>query len=312
MIGAVPTYRRTGSALHAARPGVAIAFCAACCVPALLYGHPLVLGASIAALVAAALAAGVGRELTRAARFALPLALLVTLINPLVSQQGLTVLLDGPIVPVVGNLDMTLEALVFGAVAGLRVLVVIGAFALYSACVDPDQVLRLVGRLAPRSALTASLATRAVPVLGRDAERLSQAYGLRAPAGHASARGRRATLRRTALLTRALGAGALERSVELASALEVRGYAGTRRLARTRVPWSRHDRAFALAAAAIVLVALVGKLAGLAGFEPYPLIRLESRPADLALALSLPPLALAPFARAVAGTRALLRRPLHG
>ena len=34
---------------------------------------------------------------------------------------------------------MTLEAVVFGARRGLRVLVVVLAFALYSAAVDPDE-----------------------------------------------------------------------------------------------------------------------------------------------------------------------------
>ena len=302
----VPTYRRTGSTLHRARPGVAIAFCAACCAPAALFANPVVLAAAAVGILGAGLAAGVGRELGRAARVGVPLALLVTLVNPLVSQQGLTVLFDGPVVPVLGNVDVTLEALVFGAVAGLRVLVVIGAFALYSACVDPDGVLRLVGRIAPRSALTASLATRAVPMLGRDAERMSEAYGLRATSGHPDPDGHLARLRRAAKLTRALGAGALERSVELAAALEVRGYAGVRRLAPDRAPWSRHDLSVTLAAAAIGTVTAAAKIGGLEGFEAYPLLELHAGPADLAFAAALPLLALVPF-----GNAALRRRSLR-
>ena len=68
----------------------------------------------------------------------------------------------------------------YGAVAALRVLVVVLAFAVCSAAVDPDDMLRGLRRVAPRSALTASLATRMVPLLARDAERLGEAYGLRA------------------------------------------------------------------------------------------------------------------------------------
>src|SRR5947208_1357524 len=178
MIG-VARYRRTGSALHRVRTGVAIAYCCALVLPAFIFGNPIVLGATLTAIALAAASARVRRELVKAAALAVPLAVLVAAINPLVSQQGLTVLLDGPVVPVLGNVDVTLEALVFGAVAGLRVLVVLLGFALYSTCVDPDRVLRLVGRIAPRSALTASLATRSVPLLIRDASRLSEAYLLR-------------------------------------------------------------------------------------------------------------------------------------
>ena len=308
MIRVVPTYRRTGSALHAARPGVAIAFSAACWV---LFDNPIVLAASIVAVLGVGLAAGVGRELARAARLALPLAVLVLLVNPLVSQQGLTVLVNGPVVPVLGNVDVTLEALVFGAVSGLRVLAVIGAFAIYSACVDPDEVLRLVGRVAPRSALTASLATRTVPMLGRDAGRMAEAYELRSTSAGLGPRGRRGSLQRAAKLTRALGAGALERSVELAAALEVRGYAGSRRLARRDAPWSRHDFSFALAALAIAAAATAARVGGLDGFEAYPLLQIDAGSADLALAASLPVLALAPFASAAWNRRSLRRRLAH-
>jgi energy-coupling factor transport system permease protein len=296
VIGPVPTYRHTGSALHATRPGVAIAFCVALGVPAVLFDSPLVLGAALACVIAVGLATGAGAELVRAARLGIPLALLVMLINPIVSQQGLTVLIEGPVVPVLGNVDITLEALTYGAVAGIRVLVLIEVFALYSACVDPDDVLRLVGRVAPRSALTASLATRTVPMLGRDAARLTEAYRLRAtPAGPSGGR----ALRRAATLVRALGAGALERSVDLAAALEVRGYGGARRLARRERPWSRHDFAFAYASAAILLTAIAGKLTGLAGFQAYPLLDVSTNPAGLVFVALPPLLALAPFALAV-------------
>ena len=225
MSGFFPTYRRTGSPLHATRASVAAGFVLAPCALVLIHDHPLVLVSALVAIIAAGLAAGVGAELARAARLALPIALLVALVNPLVSQEGLTVLVQGWTVPVLGRLDITLEAVVYGALTGLRVMVLMLAFGLYSATVNPDEILRLFGRLSLRSSLTATLATRLVPVIGRDADRLADAYLLRA---ERPAAGRRfVRLRRAAILTRALTAGALERAVELAAALEVRGYAAT-------------------------------------------------------------------------------------
>lgn len=292
----VPVYRPTGSALHAARATVAVAYLAAPCVVALLYDSPLVIAGTIAGVVGAGLRAGLGREIARACRFALPLVLLVALINPIVSREGLTVLATGPVVPVLGQIDITLESLVFGLVAAARVLVVILAFAIYSASVDPDEVLRLFRRFSLRSALTASLATRLVPVLGRDADRLSDAYELRADRPHDGVR--MAGIRRAATLTRALTAGALERGVDIAAALEVRGF-GTaprrRRVVRLQRPWSRHDFAFAAAAVATVILASIGKAAGIAGFEPYPLIQMDAAPIDFALTVALAVLLIAPF-----------------
>jgi energy-coupling factor transport system permease protein len=294
------TYRRTGSALHATRAGVAVAYLLAPCAVVLLFDHPAVLVGALGAVVGAGIGAGLGSELARAARLALPLAGLITLVNPLVYHEGLTLLVAGPRVPVLGRLDITLEALAYGGVAGLRVMVVVLAFAIYAAAVDPDELLRLFRRLSFRSSLTASLATRLVPVLGRDAERLADAYDLRAERP-ARANGRLARLRRAAILTRALAAGALERAVELAAALEVRGYGSSARprvragATRGRSPWSRHDRAFGAATLATLLLAVAGQLTGTAGFEPYPSLSAELGGADLGLALALAALLLAPF-----------------
>jgi energy-coupling factor transport system permease protein len=295
MSGFLPAYRRTGSPLHAARASVAAAYVMAIGALVLIYDHPLVLGATLVAVIAAGRAAGVGAELARAARLALPLALLVALINPLVSQEGLTVLVQGWTVPVLGRLDITLEALAYGALTGLRVLVLVLAFGLYSATVNPDDVLRLFGNLSMRSSLAATLATRLVPVLGRDAQRLADAYELRAERPATAGRGRR--LRHGAILTRALAAGALERAVDLAAAMEVRGYAAARgrRRARVRTAWSVHDVAFFGAALTIALVTLAGVLGGVARFDPYPTLQAEFDLALVVFALSTVGLVLLPF-----------------
>jgi energy-coupling factor transport system permease protein len=301
----VPAYRNTGSPLHHARAGVAAAFTLAPCSVALIVPHPLVLASALGCVIAVGVAAGVGAELRKAAWLAVPLALMVAAVNPLVSREGLTLVVQGPVVPLYGTLDVTLEAIVFGAVAGLRVLVIVLAFALYSAVVDPDRVLRGLHRVAPRSALTASLATRMVPLLARDAERMREAYALRADA--VAARGRRARLQRAGTMTRALAAGALERAMDAAASLEVRGYGARRqpvRAARRRLPWSRDDRAFALAAAALVAGSLALRLAGAGWFDPYPLVRADGGVAVLAVAFMLPVLALAPFGTAKRRRRA--------
>ena len=143
---------------------------------------------------------------------ALPFALLVTIINPLVYQEGDTLLVRGG--EVLGRrIDVTLEATVAGALAGVRVVVIIVALWLMSVAVDPDALLRLFRRISYRSALTASLATRLVPVLARDASRMSEAARCRPEPGGPLG------VARSAL------AGALDRSVDLAAALELRGYA---------------------------------------------------------------------------------------
>lgn len=257
----MPSARRSASPLHAARAAVGCALCAALALPALLFDQPLVLGAVVLAALVTGTAAGAGRALRRALLLSAPFALVIALLNPLVTHGGLTVIARLGTVPVLGRLDVTLEALVYGAVLGLRALALILCCALYAAVVDPDEVLRLFRRVSFRSALTATLATRMVPVLQRDGRRIADAQRCRAVAAPS----------RTALV-RAVAASALDRAVDVAAALEVRGYGGARRPPRTRGPWSRHDIAFAAAALALVALTVAARLAGVASFGAYPLL----------------------------------------
>ena len=175
----VPSYRPGASPLHASRASVGIAFCGSFALASMLYDNPLVLGGALLGVIAAAAGAGVVAELRRAAWFAVPLAVLIVAVNALVARGGETVVFRGG--EILGRrLDVTLEAIQYGGMNALRILVLVAAFALYSATVDPDDVLRLLRRFSYRSALTVSLATRLVPVLQRDSQRISEAACCRA------------------------------------------------------------------------------------------------------------------------------------
>lgn len=281
--GVVPVYTPRASPLHAASAGPTTALCAAFALVCVLYVHPLVLTAAIVAMVGAGVAAGVGSELVRALRFTVPLALLVALINPLVYNEGATVLIRGDVL--LGHrFDITLEALAYGALAGLRVVAFGLAFALFSACVDQDEVLRLFRRLSYRSALTTVLATRLVPVLARDAARMGDAARCRPrPPGRLE-------------VTRAALSGALERAVDVAAALEVRGYSAAVSPARSRGRWSRHDRRVAAAAVAVAGGAVALRIADAGSVTPYPTLQLQAGPLELACCALLLLAAALPFA----------------
>jgi len=275
------TYRRRDSPLHAARAGVGSLFCVVLAGVALSFEHPLLLGALLLAVLGAAVGAGVGRVVARSLMWGLPFAVLIAAINALVVRDGLTVIARLGGLPPLGQIDVTLEATAYGAILGLRALIVIACFALHSAAVDPDELLRAFRRLSFRSALTAALATRMVPVLARDARRFRDAQRCR-PGRPAS----------RLALARAVTSGALDRAVDVAATLEVRGYGGSGRPARRHRPWSRHDFAFALSAALLVVLAVA------AGerFAAYPNFVAPVDGRELFLALALIATAWLPFA----------------
>jgi energy-coupling factor transport system permease protein len=277
-------YRRRASPLHAARAAVGGAYCVVLAACALIFDHPVVLGAIAVAALGAGAGARVPREVARTVRFTLPMAFLVTAVNALVVREGLTVFARLGEVPPFGRIDLTVEALVFGLVIGLRVVVVVLCCALFAAAVDPDELLRLFRRVSFRSALTAALATRLVPVLARDARRMADARACRPNPGP-----------RVAVL-RAVATSALDRAIDVAATLEVRGYGAAGAARPERAPWSRHDVAFAVAAATVAVVAVVARLAGVGDFAAYPRVSAPVGARELALAAALLLVALVPFA----------------
>ncbi len=228
-----------------------------------LSNDPLVLIAATAGAAIAGYGCGAGRAVRFSLRLGAFLALAMIVINGLVSGRGATVLLRLGEWPVFGRIDVTAEALAAGAVIGLRALGTMVVIGVWSACVDPDRMLRAVSGVAKRSALTATLISRLVPLAASDYSRIGEAAGLRGPGA--------APVGRAAMAGRLLG-GSLDRAVDVAATLELRGYGqGTpdRDVGRIR---SRYDRRF-LVGGGLLLAAAIVSLATRAGsFETYPTI----------------------------------------
>ena len=236
-----------------------------------------------------ALGAGVGREMRRAAMLALPLGLLVMIVNALVVRDGLTVIARLGTCRCWGrptSRSRRPSRAQCSACARPRSIL---CGALYTAAVDPDEVLRLFRRFSFHSALTATLATRMVPVLARDSRRLADAQRCR-PAVRAPSR---------VQLMRAATSGVLDRALDVAAALEVRGY-------------GRRPRPAAAGAAPSVLASRPRLRRGRGGgpragdrrprsrggcrSSPYPALHAPIGAGGLAVAVGLVACALLPFA----------------
>jgi energy-coupling factor transport system permease protein len=280
------TYRRRASPLHAAHAATSGAYCAVLGSLAIAFGSPLALGALLLTLLIVAWAARVPEAIGGALRLGVPLGIAFALLNPLVSQYGLTVLARlghfGPF----GEIDVTLEALVYGLVIALKIVTIVLAARIAAAAVNPDELLGLFRRISFHSALTAALTTRMFFVLAGDAQRLADAQRCRPD--------RRAHPRVAVL--RAVVAGALDRALDVAATLEVRGYGTARRARGTTRPLSRHDLGFGAAVAALIGLAVPVLAAGLVPFEAYPRLAVGTGAVALLLCALIAVLALLPFA----------------
>jgi energy-coupling factor transport system permease protein len=179
---------------------------------------------------------------------ALGSSLALFVVTPFVERLPGTVYWTGPRIPVVGTLDVTSTELSGALFNACRLAAVSLAFAAYALWIDHDRLVQAAG-FARRSVLAVALATRLVPALERDAAGLVEALRGRGVEPH-GVRGR-------ARLVSPLLAGSLERSLNLAEAMEARGFG---RPGATRLPqpcWRGRDR---LAVAAAVVAIAVGAL----------------------------------------------------
>jgi energy-coupling factor transport system permease protein len=292
MRGEALGYRRVASPLHATRAWIGALWAASLIAATLILSAPLVLAAFIATVLVAGAGAGVGGQLARSLRTVIVVAVPIVVVNVLVSRDGLTVFARVGDLGPFGQGDLTVEALVYGGWVAMKIALVMLVTALAGLAIDPDELMRIFRRFSFRSALTASLAVRMIPLLRADAARLAEAQRTR-PESPSRVRGR-------ALLLGAVVGGSLDRAMDVAATLEVRGFAagparaaaGTitgrpvhagrrarlravlpaRRTVRSGAAYSRHDLAFAASALAVLALAIGGRLLGADEFSAYPLV----------------------------------------
>jgi energy-coupling factor transport system permease protein len=222
------------------RPAAALALLAALASAALLAAHVWSAALIAATLLAVCLRAPRERRRLYILGTAIS-ALAVFIVTPFIATIGSHAIWTGPIMPVLGQLDVTSEELSSAGLNALRLAAVGLAFAAYALLLDHDRLLQAV-----RFARPAALATRLMPTLERDA------------AGFVAAlrgRGVEVTgLRGRATLLSPLLASSLERGLNLAEAMEARGYGRSGRTSLPRLPWRARDYTAVALATAIVTV----------------------------------------------------------
>ena len=225
-------------------PGAALALLASVVVAALLASHTFSL--AVIALVLALICLRVRGRYAWVYVVGITIsALTIFVLTPFVETLGSHPLWTGPVIPVVGQLDVTREELWSGAHGALRLAAFGLAFAAYVLLIDHDRLLEAAS-FARRFVLTVVLATRLAPTLEQDARGLAESLRARGVEVHG--------LRGRGRLLSPLIAGSLERSLNLAEAMEARGFG---RPGRTQVPgarWGAADRLACVAAAAFVVL----------------------------------------------------------
>ena len=219
--------------------------------------HPAALAVSLLFAAALALRCIGGRRLLRQLCFLLPLLLFTALLNPLISQQGATVLFSFP-----WGARCTLEAVLFGLTAGMRLAAVLLWFAGWNAVLTSDKFVFLFGGVLPSLALTICMGLRLVPHLLRRYRAVSDAQKCLNP----GLRG----LRHAGRVVSIVVTWALENALDTADSMKSRGYGLPGRSSFSLYRFTLSD---ALCLTALLLLGAgtaVGAARGAVTWEFYP------------------------------------------
>lgn len=216
----------------------------------------------------------------RAARFwlrtALPLMLLVAVLNPLFVHTGFVILAYLPD----GN-PLTMEAVVYGCASGAMLAAVLGWFYCLNEMTDSDRMLYLFGRAAPALSMLLSMTLRLIPRMRRQLGRIAEAQrgvGADIHIGSVAVRARHGMRMLSILIT-----WALENAVETADSMKARGYGLRGRSFYAVFRFEKRDACLLGVIAAEAAAVAAGLASGALRFQYYPYIR-WARPTPLTFA----------------------------
>jgi len=285
-------YEEKDALLHNTHPLVTLLFLAALCFQALLFTHPLYLLGVFSAGILTAVVSDAYGKCRPYLKLGLWVAGLLIAINALFVHAGQTVIWQGPDLPVLGRLDLHLEAVCYGAAMGVRLLILLLVFALYNAVVHPDKIMSLFSRLAFKSALILSLSTRMVPAIARELANVVEVQQMRGVRFGAGGLGER--LRKYSWLLEVILTSSLEGALQVAESMQARAFGSGPRTHYQRFLLRRRDCIIGLLSLLALILALCVKARGYGDYTYYPQLGpLGSAPALIWLGLlMLSPLAV--------------------
>ncbi|MBE3586451.1 energy-coupling factor transporter transmembrane component T [Desulfofundulus thermocisternus] len=261
-------YREKGLFLQSFHPATVLVYLLVLLILSLIYDHPLYLLALfllLALLIREVDGLDAWEGFLKAGVF---LMLVVMMVNPLVIRAGKTIIWHGPAVPFLGKLDISMEAVYFGAASSLRLLVIISIFCLYNLMINPDRVLNLFSRVAGKSVLVMTLATRLFPTMVRDLQRIREVQQLRGVDFDTGNLWQRA--KKYSGLYNVLLLSSLEGAMEIAESMQARAFGSGRRSVYSRNILRPRDH-FCLGGSVLALLAAVwGLRYGYGRYSFYP------------------------------------------
>lgn len=264
-------YQEKDNLMHKIHPLALIIYVIALSLFAFLFSHPFYLLGLFVSVALVIMAAEIFKEWLFYLKLSMGLILMVLFINTFFVQLGSTVLFWGPYIPGLGKLRITLEAILFGLNMGLRFLIIMSAFCLLTYVLHPDRALHLTGRLGNKWVLILTISTRLLPLMVSDFRRIYDVQRCRGV--RFTGKGKLVKIKNFFPILNAMVISSLERSFQLAEALQARGYGGGKRTLYSREILRPRDYLIFITVALATFIGIWLVWQGATDFNFYPRIQ---------------------------------------
>ncbi len=215
-------YREKENLFYRLHPFTAILYMIITIILSLLFEHPLYLIGLFIAVAITIISSDNYVEWKGYLKISFYMIMIILLVNIIVVKSGNTIIYKGPVLPVIGRIKITMEALAFGISMGIRLMIISSIFCFYTYVVNPDKVLKLFSKYGKKSVIILTLSTRLFPLMLEDYKRIAevqQCRGVRLNSGNWLHR-----IKNTLPIFSVLLLSSLERSFQLAESMYSRGY----------------------------------------------------------------------------------------
>ena len=224
--------------------------------------HPVFVGAGVIAAFSYGVMLGGKGTVKFTVLFALPMVLVLTIVNPLVNHRGSTVIFYTQ------HSQITLEAVIYGLISGLVLASVLLWFSCYNKVMTSDKFVYLFGKIMPAISLIFSMVMRFVPNFKAQLQKISDAQkciGRDVSNGTTKEKARHGMKILNIMFT-----WALENAIDSADSMRSRGYGLKDRSAFSIYRFDRRDTAALIFLIAMTVIVIIGAAAGSCSVEFYP------------------------------------------
>ncbi|UTB32902.1 MAG: energy-coupling factor transporter transmembrane protein EcfT [Methanobacterium sp. ERen5] len=232
---------------------------------AFIYNNPYYLITFLICIVALIILQGIGNELKTTLKFFVPMSVIIILLNPVVSHVGTTKIY------IIGNYFITLEALTYGIIMSLSLLIILLTFTSYNKTVSYQEMLYIFSKRFPNISMVIIMALRFIPLFNYRLNEVNKISKFNEKQySNTNKNSMVEKISKTANLLVVVVSWSLEESMITAKSMKARGYGIKERTSYLSYKFHKIDYMLTGFISFSLLICIIGLTQGFGRIEIYP------------------------------------------